>query len=94
MKVMSISSKLNKYFLRIFGKILIMETIRVDILNPKAKSILRNLADLNLIRIKSTRVKSELKDLLNRLRENKDETPTLEEITSEVELVRKSRYEK
>ena len=71
-----------------------METIKVDILNPKAKSILKNLADLNLIRIKSTRVKSELKDLLNRLRDNKDETPALEEITSEVELVRKSRHEK
>ena len=71
-----------------------METIKVDILNPKAKSILKNLADLNLIRIKSTRVKSELKDLLNRLRDNKDETTTLEEITSEVELVRKSRHEK
>jgi len=71
-----------------------METIKVDILNPKAKSILKNLADLNLIRIKSTRVKSELKDLLNRLRDNKDKTPSLEEITSEVELIRKSRYEK
>ena len=29
-----------------------METIRVDILNPKAKSLLKDLADLDLIRIK------------------------------------------
>jgi hypothetical protein len=43
-----------------------METIKVDILNPKAKTILKNLADLNLIRIKSTKIKSELKDLLAR----------------------------
>ena len=71
-----------------------METIRVDILNPKAKTILKNLADLNLIRIKSTKMKSELKDLLARLRISQDDIPSLEEITSEVELVRKSRYEK
>jgi phosphoribosylformylglycinamidine (FGAM) synthase PurS component len=71
-----------------------METIKVDILNPKAKTILKNLADLNLIRIKSTSIKSELKDLLARLRISQDDLPSLEEITSEVELVRKSRYEK
>jgi phosphoribosylformylglycinamidine (FGAM) synthase PurS component len=71
-----------------------METIKVDILNPKAKTILKNLADLNLIRIKSSRVKSELKDLLTRLRINQDEIPSLEEITAEVDLVRKARYEK
>jgi tRNA C32,U32 (ribose-2'-O)-methylase TrmJ len=71
-----------------------METIKVDILNPKAKTILKNLADLNLIRIKKTRIKSELRDLLTRLRINQDEIPTLKVITSEVELVRKNRYEK
>jgi len=71
-----------------------METIKVDILNPKAKTILKNLADLNLIRIKNTKIKSELKDLLARLRISQDDIPSLEEITSEVELVRKSRYEK
>ena len=71
-----------------------METIKVDILNPKAKTILKNLADLNLIRIKSTKIKSELKDLLARLRISQDDIPPLEEITSEVELVRRSRYEK
>jgi hypothetical protein len=82
-------------FLRIFEKIIFaMETIKVDILNPKAKTILKNLADLNLIRIKSSKVKSELKDLLTRLRINQDESPSLDEITAEVELVRKNRYEK
>jgi hypothetical protein len=71
-----------------------METIRVDILNPKAKTILKNLADLDLIRIKSTKIKSELKDLLARLRISQDNSPSLDEITSEVDLVRKFRYEK
>ncbi len=71
-----------------------METIKVDILNPKAKTILKNLAEINLIRIKSTSIESELKDLLARLRIGQYDIPSLEEITSEVELVRKSRYEK
>jgi hypothetical protein len=71
-----------------------METIKVDILNPKAKTILKNLADLNLIRIKSDKTKSELRDLLKRLRINQEEPLSLEDITLEVEQVRKSRYEK
>lgn len=71
-----------------------METVRIDILNPKAKSILNDLADLNLIRIKKDKVNSGLKDLLERLRSNSDDSPSLNEITSEVESVRKARYEK
>jgi hypothetical protein len=82
------------FFISLRKYLSIMETIKVDILNPKAKTILKNLADLNLIRIKSTKIKSELKDLLARLRISQDDIPSLEEITSEVELVRKSRYEK
>ncbi len=71
-----------------------METIRIDILNPKAKSLLKNLADLDLIRIKKDKLKSELKELLDELRINADEVPSLDEITEEVESVRKARYEK
>ena len=72
----------------------VMETIRVDILNPKAKSLLKDLADLDLIRIKKDKVKSEFKELLDNLRINSDDAPSLDEITSEVESVRKARYEK
>ena len=71
-----------------------METVRIDILNPKAKSILKDLADLNLIRIKKEKVKSEFKELLEKLRISDETAPTLEEITEEVEAVRKARYEK
>ncbi len=71
-----------------------METIRIDILNPKAKSLLKGLADLNLIRIKREKIKSEFTELLDRLRIDTEDTPTLDEITSEVEAVRKARYEK
>ncbi len=71
-----------------------METIRIDILNPKAKSLLKDLADLDLIRIKKDKVKSEFKELLDNLRTNSDDAPSLDEITAEVESVRKARYEK
>ena len=71
-----------------------METIRIDILNPKAKSLLKDLADLDLIRIKKDKIKSEFKELLDNLRANSDNAPSLDEITSEVESVRKARYEK
>ena len=71
-----------------------METIRIDILNPKVKSLLKGLADLNLIRIKREKIKSEFIDLLDRLRIDSEDAPSLDEITSEVEAVRKARYEK
>ena len=70
-----------------------METLKIDILNPKAKSLLKNLADLKLIRIKKDKTRSELKYLLDKLRKNADNAPTFEEITKEVEAVRKARYE-
>jgi hypothetical protein len=71
-----------------------MESIRIEILNPKAKSLIKNLADMDLIRIKKEKVKSEFSELLERLRMHSDKVPSLEEITIEVESVRKARYEK
>lgn len=71
-----------------------METFRIEILNPKAKSLLKDLADLDLIRIKKGKVKSEFQELLEKLRINADNAPSNDEITREVESVRKARYEK
>ncbi len=71
-----------------------METIRIDIINPKAKLFLKGLADLDLIRIKNDKVKSEFKELLEKFRINSDDAPSLDDITAEVEYVRKARYEK
>lgn len=71
-----------------------METLRIEIVNPKAKKLLKDLADLNLITIsKLVDTKVEFKDLLSKLRSNSDTTPSLEEITREVEDVRALRYE-
>ena len=71
-----------------------MESIRIEIVNPKAKNIIKNLADMDLIRIKKEKIKSEFTELLTKLRKHSDQAPSLEEITKEVESDRKARYEK
>jgi hypothetical protein len=70
-----------------------MNTMRVDILNPKATRILKDLADLNLIAIQNSS-KNGFVGVLKRLRAKSKLTPTMEEITKEVELVRAKRYAK
>ncbi|MBY0424315.1 MAG: hypothetical protein K2Q22_01655, partial [Cytophagales bacterium] len=70
-----------------------MNSLQIDILNPKASKLLKNLADLNLIAIRNIEDDGFL-DLVNEMRyKAKDNPPSLEEITKEVELVRASRYE-
>lgn len=71
-----------------------METIKVDILNPKAKSLLKGLADLNLIKISKPKETSDFSALLKKLRKKSNEDISLDEITKEVEQVRASRHEK
>lgn len=70
-----------------------MDTIRIDILNPKAARILEDLADLNLIAIHDTS-KTGFASVLKKLRAKAKSAPTMDEITSEVELVRSRRYAK
>ena len=67
-----------------------MEALNVQIINPKAKALLLNLEEMNLIRIE---VKPMLLEILAKLRRNETEVPTSEEITKEVELVRQKQYE-
>lgn len=71
-----------------------METMRIEIINPKAKGLIKSLADMDLIRIKKENAKSEFTELLARLRMNADDAPSPEEITVEVESVRNARHEK
>jgi hypothetical protein len=71
-----------------------MESIRIEILNPKVKSLLKDLADLKLIRIDKEKGKSELQELLDKFRNSAEDSISIEDITSEVDAVRKSRYEK
>jgi len=71
-----------------------MESLKIDIINPKAKKLLRNLADMNLIKIRKEKDDNEFKEILKKLRAKSDSSPSLDEITKEVETVRKARNEK
>jgi len=70
-----------------------MNTMRVNILNPKAARILKELADLNLIDIQDTS-KNGFASVLKKLRSKSKSAPSLAEITNEVELIRNKRYAK
>ena len=62
-----------------------MDSIRIEILNPKARKLLKNLAELKLIKISdSSDRKNEFKKLLDRLRAKSDKAPSLEEIEKEI----------
>lgn len=70
-----------------------MNTMRIDILHPKATRLLKDLADLNFIAIKNTS-KNWFASVLKKLRSKSKSVPTLEDITHEVEQVRSKRYAK
>ncbi|MDE3145353.1 MAG: hypothetical protein KGL19_14445 [Bacteroidota bacterium] len=71
-----------------------MSSIQVNILNPKAGKLLKNLAELNLISIKESSNDGFLK-VVNKLRNKaKDNPPSITEITKEVEAVRQKQYAK
>lgn len=75
----------------------IMETtsLKIDILNPKAFDLLQNLADLELISIKKTKKINDFQQIVKKIRVKSEKNPiSLEEITNEVEEVRRKRYEK
>ena len=72
-----------------------MSTIQIEIINPKAKKLIEELAKLKLIRISEKQdYKKEFKQLLSKFRSNKSTPPDLEEIQKEVEAVREKRYAK
>jgi hypothetical protein len=69
-------------------------TLQVDILNPKATKLLKDLEDMKLIAIKKTEEDGFLK-MVKRLRTKAAKNPpSLEEITKAVESVRSKRYAK
>jgi hypothetical protein len=69
-------------------------TYQVEILNPKAEKLLKDLADMKLISI-SVSSTDPFMTVVNRLRKKAaSNPPTLEDITEEVEAVRTKRYAK
>lgn len=69
-----------------------MSTMNIEILNPKAKKLLQDLADLNLIAIKDSKEDSFMATI-KKLRAKKSNV-SLDQITQEVEAVRSKRYAK
>ncbi|MCF0056275.1 hypothetical protein [Dyadobacter sp. CY356] len=70
-----------------------MNTLKVEILNPKAEKLLEDLADMNLISILDSSTNG-FTSVLEKLRTNAKMVPSIDEITAEVELVRSGRYAK
>jgi hypothetical protein len=65
-----------------------METIQIEILNPKVKKLLKDLVSLNLISIKK---EATFLDTITSLREVNSNTPSLDEIALEVKKVRRKK---
>ncbi len=71
-----------------------MDTLKIEILNPKAIKLLKNLADMDLIAIRDSSNDDFIK-AINKIRTKaKKNPPSLEAITKEVEIVREKRYAK
>jgi hypothetical protein len=72
-----------------------MASLQVDILNPKAGKLLKDLADLNLISIRELKNGDSFLKIVKRIQaKGKINPPSLEDITKEVESVRAKRYAK
>lgn len=67
-----------------------METIQVEILNPKVKKLLKDLVSLNLISIKK---EDHFLDTVSSLRASNANSITLEEIAAEVKKVRTKKHD-
>ncbi len=70
-----------------------MEALKIEILNPKAMQLIKDMQELNLIKVSDEPV-SALKAYLKKMRSNSSSAPGLDEITKIVEDVRAKRYAK
>jgi hypothetical protein len=70
-----------------------MRTYQVNLLNPKAAKLLKELAELKLIELKET--SNDFFVVVAKLRKKAErKKPSLDEITKEVEIIRAERYDK
>lgn len=70
-------------------------TYQIDILNPKAGKLLKDLAEMKLISITKMQSSDPFLTAVKQLRKKASiNPPTLEQITKEVEAVRAKRYAK
>ena len=69
-----------------------MNTYQIEIIEPGAKKLLDDLANMNLIKVQPLEPKKLFKRLLAKMRSSQTNAPTFEEITAEVESVRAERF--
>lgn len=70
-----------------------MESLKIEILNPKALQLIKGMQELKLIKVSDEPV-SALKTYLKKMRRHSASAPGLDEITKIVEEVRAKRYGK
>ena len=70
-----------------------MEALKIEILNPKALQLIKDMQDLKLIKISDEPV-SKLKAYLKKMRRNSSTAPGLDEIAKLVDEVRAKGYAK
>lgn len=72
-----------------------MVSYQVDIIDPKASKLLRDLADMNVIAIRNVSDNSFM-NIVKKLRENAKEIgePSSKDITAEIESIRTKRHAK
>ena len=70
-----------------------MEALQIEILNPKALQIIKEMQDLNLIKVTDVPV-SKLQSYLKKMRKNTKSVPSLDDIANIVAEVRAERYGK
>ncbi|MBK8493209.1 MAG: hypothetical protein IPL49_20575 [Saprospirales bacterium] len=69
-----------------------MTVITVELIDPRVKALLEDLAKMNLIKIREEETpQKRFSNLLSKLRSKEEEAPSVEEIAKEVELVRTQR---
>jgi hypothetical protein len=68
-----------------------MDTLKIEILNPKALQLIKGMQDLKLIKVHDEQASS-LKKYLEKMRQKAETAPDLDEITSVGEEVRSKRY--
>ncbi len=70
--------------------------MQIDIIDPKAAQLLRDLADMNLISIRKKTDNGGFLDIVKKIRARASEhsSPSFDEITAEVEKVRAEKHAK
>lgn len=69
-----------------------MQVLNIELINPKAITLLRGLEEMQLLTIRENI--NPFDAFLKNMRKKANNAPSLEEIALEVEQVRSSRYEK